>query len=46
MTTDNISQIERQAQDSGRAAYLAGDFDALSGLMTGEQRYSFKQALV
>jgi hypothetical protein len=46
MATDNTSQIERQAQEDARAAYLAGDLKALIGLMAGEQGFRFKQAMV
>jgi hypothetical protein len=46
MATDNTFQVERQAQDDASEAYLAGDLEALIGLMTGEQGFCFKQAMV
>ena len=46
MATDSTSQIEALAQDGARAAYLAGDLETLIGLMTDEQGFRFKQAMV
>jgi hypothetical protein len=46
MARDNTFQVEGQARDDASAAYQAGDLEALIGLMSGEQGFRFKQAVV